>query len=521
MSRREKLFAAVGILIFALSAAFLLHDRIPAREVVLTQACGMPIRIMNSPIHDDGPSAVVLHGLGANTVVMRSLGQFLASMGFRVYLLDLPGHGNNQDHFSFAHAEECAAKAISELERSGEIRLERAVLIGHSMGGALAIRMADYFPTAATIAISPAPMIRAGRMPPGATLMNPPRRMPINLLIMMGQFDFPYSRESAEELVRMGGGQRSLPEDFHQKRALKIVTVPRATHTSLIFNVPYDSALVSWLQDSAPENVRLRVVSAIKPELWGFCGLLGLLLFFPLAASSTAQAFRLSDSPVKAVGFSGLRAILCWIAAAIFAVTALKFIPAYNFLRMQYGGYLASCLLLAGIALLVLMRISSAKDGAFRTSVSKWRGVLAGALLGIATMIIVGAWLTLQLSDTWLNAARWLRFFPAALACLPYALAEEWALGAPSPDNWLAKIRRYLLFIALRLLIWLSILFALYIYSSGQILLSVLVMYMGTFSLLTRLGADAVRRRTGSPAGAAVFTAILMAWFIAAVFPLM
>ncbi len=520
MSRREKLFAAVGILIFALSAAFLLHDRIPAKELVLTQACAMPIRVMNQPIHDDVPSAVVLHGLGANAVVMRSLGQFLASMGFRVYLLDLPGHGNNQDHFSFAHAEECAATAISQLERSGELRLQSTVLIGHSMGGALAIRMADYFPTAATVAISPAPMIRTGQMPPGAVLMSPPRRMPINLLIMMGQFDFPYSRAAAEELVRMGGGQRSQSEDFHQQRALKLVTVPRATHTSLIFNVPHDSALVSWLQDSASKNVRLWVVNAIKPELWGVFGLVGLMLLFPLAANSTARLFRLGDSSVVAAGFSALRAILYWIAAALFAVTALKFIPQFNFLCMQYGGYLASCLLLAGIALLVLIRISLAKDGAFRSTAPNWRGVLLGALLGFATMIIVGAWMTLQLSDTWLNASRWLRFFPAALACLPYALAEEWALGAPSPGNWLVTIRRYFLFAVLRLLIWLSILFALYVYSSGQILLSVLVFYMGIFSLLTRLGADAVRRRTGSLAGTAIFTAVLMAWFIAAVFPL-
>jgi pimeloyl-ACP methyl ester carboxylesterase len=520
MSRHEKLFAAVGILILALSAAFLLYDHIPAREVVLTQACDMPIRIMNPPIHDDVPAAVVLHGLGANAVVMRSLGQFLANMGFRVYLLDLPGHGNNQEPFSFARAEDCAAKAIAELERSGEIRLEKTVLIGHSMGGALAIRMADYFPTAATIAISPAPMIRAGRMPPGAVLMSPPRRMPVNLLILMGQFDFPYSRESAEELVRMGGGQRGQPEDFHQKRALNLVTVPRATHTSLIFNVPYDSALVSWLQASASENVRLRDVHLIKPESWGVLGLFGLLLLFPLAASSTARVFKLRDSSVAAADLSVLRAILYWIAAALFAVTALKFVPQFNFLRMQYGGYLASCLLLAGIALIVLMRMGSAKDGASRSSAPNWRGMLAGALLGIATMIIVGAWMTLQLSDTWLNAPRWPRFFPAVLACLPYALAEEWALGAPSAGSLLVKIRRYFLFTALRLLIWLSMLFALYVYSSGQILLSVLVFYMGIFSIFTRLGADAVRRRTGSPAGAAVFTAILMAWFIAAVFPL-
>jgi hypothetical protein len=138
----------------------------------------------------------------------------------------------------------------------------------------------------------------------------------------------------------------------------------------------------------------------------------------------------------------------------------------------------------------------------------------------MATMLVFGAWMNLALTDMWLNAARWMRFPVISLACLPYAFAEEWALGAPGVGNWLTKIRRYLLFAILRLIIWLSILFALYVYANQQILLAVLIFYMGFFSFFVRLGADAVHRRTASHAGAAVFTAILMAWFIAAVFPL-
>jgi hypothetical protein len=44
--------------------------------------------------------------------------------------------------------------------------------------------------------------------------------------------------------------------------------------------------------------------------------------------------------------------------------------------------------------------------------------------------------------------------------------------------------------------------------------------YLALFSIGQRLGADAVRRRTGSAAAAAFFGAILGAWFIAAAFPL-
>ncbi|MCL4522628.1 MAG: alpha/beta hydrolase, partial [Acidobacteria bacterium] len=327
MNRREWFFAAVGLVLLSLSTFFLLRERIPAREVVLAQACGTPIRIMTPPANKDAPAAIVLHGLGANAVVMRSLGQFLANMGFRVYLLDLPGHGNNRERFSLMRAGECTVQTISLLERLGEIRLDHTVLIGHSMGGALAIRMADYFPAAATVAISPAPMIHTSSMPAGAVLMGPPHRMPVNLLIMMGQFDFPYSRESAEKLVQMGGGQRDAPEDFLEKRALKLVTVPRATHTSLIFDLPNDSPLATWLHKSLPENVRPQVVNAIKPELWGILGLLGLAFLFPLAASSTVFALGLKHVPPTVAGKSAKSAALFWLVAGLFAVSALKLFP--------------------------------------------------------------------------------------------------------------------------------------------------------------------------------------------------
>ena len=48
----------------------------------------------------------------------------------------------------------------------------------------------------------------------------------------------------------------------------------------------------------------------------------------------------------------------------------------------------------------------------------------------------------------------------------------------------------------------------------------VLALYFATVSLGQRLGADSLRRRTQSAAAAAIFSAILPAWFMAAVFPL-
>jgi hypothetical protein len=55
---------------------------------------------------------------------------------------------------------------------------------------------------------------------------------------------------------------------------------------------------------------------------------------------------------------------------------------------------------------------------------------------------------------------------------------------------------------------------------SGQVLIPLLFVFLAAFSILQRLAADGVRRRTGSATAAILFSAILAAWFVAAVFPL-
>jgi hypothetical protein len=62
---------------------------------------------------------------------------------------------------------------------------------------------------------------------------------------------------------------------------------------------------------------------------------------------------------------------------------------------------------------------------------------------------------------------------------------------------------------------------AIFVLRSNQILIPLLALYLGLFSLFQRLAADAIRRRSSSALAAAVFSAILAAWYIAAVFPLL
>jgi hypothetical protein len=116
-----------------------------------------------------------------------------------------------------------------------------------------------------------------------------------------------------------------------------------------------------------------------------------------------------------------------------------------------------------------------------------------------------------------MSGVRWLYFVPLFLANLPYAMAEEIALGPPERSR---RAWRFGTFVALRLVLFLALLAGIFIFSSGQVLMGLLAVYFVTVSVGQRFGADALRRRTGSAAAAAIFSAILVAWFMAAIFPL-
>jgi hypothetical protein len=116
-----------------------------------------------------------------------------------------------------------------------------------------------------------------------------------------------------------------------------------------------------------------------------------------------------------------------------------------------------------------------------------------------------------------LTTPRWLRLAPAALAVFPYFLAEEVALGPRLPGaNW----RRFALFVGMRFELWIAMILAYFFTMNGQVLIGLLLPSFMLVSLLQHYGSEVLRRRTGSPAAAAIFGAIIAAWFIVFVFPL-
>ena len=109
------------------------------------------------PLHGDagGTPLVLLHGAGCNLEDMRlALGETLAAR-HRVLLVDRPGQGWSEGRGRGLNSPAVQAAVLRELlDRLGD---ERAVLVGHSWGGALALAFALDHPhrTAGLVLLAP------------------------------------------------------------------------------------------------------------------------------------------------------------------------------------------------------------------------------------------------------------------------------------------------------------------------------------------------------------------------------
>ena len=92
-----------------------------------------------------GEPVVMLHGMTLSTYSWRNNVQALLDVGFRVILIDLPGHGRTDipsDSFSYA-VENIAKDVITMINKLG---IEQFNLIGHSMGAGLTLYTSIHYP---------------------------------------------------------------------------------------------------------------------------------------------------------------------------------------------------------------------------------------------------------------------------------------------------------------------------------------------------------------------------------------
>src|SRR5260370_5208945 len=158
MKSREAVRAIAGVLLCGVGLWLALPKPYKERTYIFNaEGCRLETTIVEKQGGGTQGSVLLFHGISANKKIMSYVSRSFAEQRLRVYVPDLPGHGRTPGPFSPARAEQCGEALVRELLTRGVIDANRTILAGHSMGGAIAVRVAARGPVAGGVAISPAP----------------------------------------------------------------------------------------------------------------------------------------------------------------------------------------------------------------------------------------------------------------------------------------------------------------------------------------------------------------------------
>lgn len=140
----------------------------------MSSMVAMPVSESARPLHTDGTGGVLfLHGFTGSPRSMRPWAERTASEGYRVSLPRLPGHGTTLRELARTSWQDWYAVAERELLALRRASGEPVFVAALSMGGALALRLAERQPdaVAALILVNPA-MSASNRLLPLAGAMK-------------------------------------------------------------------------------------------------------------------------------------------------------------------------------------------------------------------------------------------------------------------------------------------------------------------------------------------------------------
>ena len=453
---------------------------------------------------------VLLHGLAANKRVMSYITEGFAEQKLRVFVPDLPGHGRTEGPFSFDRAEQCSENLMEELIKRGLIVPQRTILAGHSMGGAIALRVASRQPVAGVVAISPAPMNPIRGIPDEAIPYHGFGTLPPHSLVMNGTWEPGIISNAAKALAPTVGDTTN-----------KYVPIARATHVSILFDAQAMLAGQTWAT-SVLQIERQNVLPPHRGVLGFLLGLAGILTLTSPFLRETLQHKKHATPPAENLQASpSLRIFLGFPIIALAGVVLLHYWIPLRVLHLFEGDYFASLLLIVGIVVLAfhgksLREFLGKTPDDSEASRPIYLPLLIAAFAAALLYVLFGAWIDLGFYEIWPSAGRMARFILFAVAVFPYHLAEEFAVGPAAPGK---TFRRLLTSLCLRAILLLAIVASIFFLHSGEILPVLLVTSFCLFSVGQRWGMSVVREVTGSPAAAALFGAILLAGFCLVVFP--
>jgi pimeloyl-ACP methyl ester carboxylesterase len=174
--------------------------------------------------HDGGsklkPPLILLPGAGADHLAWPA--EFRHLPGFSIYALDLPGHGKSSGA-GRQSAEEYAQAVVEFMDTAG---LWRAVFVGHSMGGAVALSLALEFP----------------KRTAGLGLISSGARLPVPAEILENAGSSPTFPFAARALQALSVGDHTSPRLAEQTLKRLLSVRPTLLHGDLLACDSFDVA---------------------------------------------------------------------------------------------------------------------------------------------------------------------------------------------------------------------------------------------------------------------------------------
>ena len=399
---------------------------------------------------------LVVHGLDANKEMMNLLCLGLSDVGFEVYSIDLPGHGDSKVGFNAVVARQAVNSVLETLGPD-------TIVIGHSLGGALLLDLASERSYGTIVLLSPAPTpvgkIRAERM-----------------LVMTGQFELPRIQVWVPQLEISGN------------EGVTLRRVPWSGHAGYLLQPGAIRDVSSWL---GGDPSRLRTNRRL------FLYLLEILSVISIAA------LWLRGKPIDAEQAALPARIVSYVAACTAALWICGGVNLLNGLRLFSTDYLISFVTVMGVALLPFY------FRRFSPTFSRIHIGLFAAAFVIAVTVFIGS----ELVHLRLSSGQWWRFAAITLAVLPLCVADE-VLLRPIRPWWKAAGISALT----RILIWAFVVWGVLTMNREDAFLVLITHFIVLLWIVLWFVGEFVRRRTQDPMAAAVFTALVQAWFFAAIF---
>jgi len=445
-----RLWLAAAFLIVLLLAA-LAYGRIPGHRDSKVFATSPPTPYFHyTPTGISKGKILVVHGLDASKSVTNIISSALADAGFEVFSIDLPGHGDSSVPFTAFSARDAVEQVLNVLG-------PETVALGHSLGGALLLDIANDRPVPKLILFSPAPIplepVRADR-----------------ILVLEGQFDPGHMRAFASQI------RAAAPN-------VEVREMRWTGHSGGLLRPSVIDSVVKWLDGSTQNEMTERRLE-----------LLAVMLVSGLAAGVTLLGLLPATNSQRASRDSVSISVVSYLIAVCLAAAFLSFVPLFSWLRLYATDYFVG--ILFGTGLLLLLRFRVWVHTSFRNVLISVLSVLF--LLGL--IYVVGT----ELADVTLSATRWWRFPAITLLCFPLCLADQ------------AMVRPVLALVSRVMVGAIVVTAGLTLHRDAAFLLLLMPAVLGFWIVLWFL-TGAVRRRTDA-VSAALFAALIQAWVFSALF---